>query len=765
MDNMNQKFNGEPHSYTRFNLTQNMEGDNSQVEMKLSSDMDEEVGGNGTAEHLNHNSNRKPYVAQKLGRTPKNLCFMAAATLLIFIIGYLIGYLVHRKKDIAQPTCTNSVIAPAPPFVDERGSAPVLDWDDVKKLLNEKLSTSNFETVFSEFSSSNHQAGSPGDEDLANKVHRKFKEYGMKTWTDEHFVKVQVLQGTNKVTFKGQMMETQGFLSYSASGPVAGGVLYAYFGREGDFSDLRNKNINMSGRVVLVKAGMISFAEKVANAAKVNASAVLIYADPDDYSIGETTALYGHVHMGSGDPYTPGFPSFNHTQFPPVESSGLPKIVAQTITSQMATNIIRQLQGPEAPSRWGSLSRLGSEDDVITVEVNNVLVERKINNVFGVIKGYVDADRYVVIGAQRDAWGAGFAKSTVGTSILMELARSISQMVENDGFKPRRSIVFASWSGGEYGSIGATEWLEGYLSSLSMKAFSYIDLDGAVTGRRAFKVSASPLMYTLIDGALNEVTAPNTAATLFAQYGKNNWESFLLENMKQESAAYPFLAFSGIPSLSFRFSNGNLDYQYFGTNLDTREKLNIATSNEVPQLAQTAAQFAGQIALRLVHDYILRLDVQKYDKIIRTKVAQINRKVADVQRLQPQLWPKALTMQWLMSAYGSYSRASRNLESDKKNSDLEDVEMCRIINDRIMMVERNLLSPYVSPYESPFRHIFLGSGSHTVAALLNHLDALKTQNPEADANQFHNQFALFTWTLQGCANSLAGNIWSLDNEI
>uniref|UniRef100_A0A672YQG5 Transferrin receptor protein 1 n=1 Tax=Sphaeramia orbicularis TaxID=375764 RepID=A0A672YQG5_9TELE len=758
-------FNGEPHSYTRFNLTQNMEGDNSQVEMKLSSDMDEEVGGNGTAEHLNHNSNRKPYVAQKLGRTPKNLCFMAAATLLIFIIGYLIGYLVHRKKDIAQPTCTNSVIAPAPPFVDERGSAPVLDWDDVKKLLNEKLSTSNFETVFSEFSSSNHQAGSPGDEDLANKVHRKFKEYGMKTWTDEHFVKVQVLQGTNKVTFKGQMMETQGFLSYSASGPVAGGVLYAYFGREGDFSDLRNKNINMSGRVVLVKAGMISFAEKVANAAKVNASAVLIYADPDDYSIGETTALYGHVHMGSGDPYTPGFPSFNHTQFPPVESSGLPKIVAQTITSQMATNIIRQLQGPEAPSRWGSLSRLGSEDDVITVEVNNVLVERKINNVFGVIKGYVDADRYVVIGAQRDAWGAGFAKSTVGTSILMELARSISQMVENDGFKPRRSIVFASWSGGEYGSIGATEWLEGYLSSLSMKAFSYIDLDGAVTGRRAFKVSASPLMYTLIDGALNEVTAPNTAATLFAQYGKNNWESFLLENMKQESAAYPFLAFSGIPSLSFRFSNGNLDYQYFGTNLDTREKLNIATSNEVPQLAQTAAQFAGQIALRLVHDYILRLDVQKYDKIIRTKVAQINRKVADVQRLQPQLWPKALTMQWLMSAYGSYSRASRNLESDKRNSDLEDIEMCRIINDRIMMVERNLLSPYVSPYESPFRHIFLGSGSHTVAALLNHLDALKTQNPEADANQFHNQFALFTWTLQGCANSLAGNIWSLDNEI
>lgn len=64
-----------------------MEGDNSHVEMKLSSDMDEEVGGNGVGEHLNHGSARKLYVTQKVGLTPKNLCFMAAAILLIFIIG------------------------------------------------------------------------------------------------------------------------------------------------------------------------------------------------------------------------------------------------------------------------------------------------------------------------------------------------------------------------------------------------------------------------------------------------------------------------------------------------------------------------------------------------------------------------------------------------------------------------------------------------------------------------------------------------------
>lgn len=76
---------------------------------------------------------------------------------------------------------------------------------------------------------------------------------------------------------------------------------------------------------------------------------------------------------------------------------------------------------------------------------------------------------------------------------MVELARAITEMIKNgealccralstdnvcnlkvfrqavydctcfpttDGFRPRRSIVFASWSGGEYGNIGATEWLE-----------------------------------------------------------------------------------------------------------------------------------------------------------------------------------------------------------------------------------------------------------------------------------------------------------------
>lgn len=44
---------------------------------------------------------------------------------------------------------------------------------------------------------------------------------------------------------------------------VQGAVLYAHYGQESDFRLLRDKNINLNGRVMLVRAGRITFAEKV----------------------------------------------------------------------------------------------------------------------------------------------------------------------------------------------------------------------------------------------------------------------------------------------------------------------------------------------------------------------------------------------------------------------------------------------------------------------------------------------------------------------
>lgn len=93
------------------------------------------------------------------------------------------------------------------------------------------------------------------------------------------------------------------------------------------------------------------------------------------------------------------------------------------------------------------------------------------------------------------------------------------------------------------------------------------------------------------------------------------------------------------------------------------------------------------------------------------------------------------------------------------------MEMCRIINNRIMKVEHNFLSPYVSIRDFPFRHIFFGNGWQTATDLENYLQDVRDKKASFDIDQVLNKFALLTWSIQGCANDLAGDIWSLDNEI
>lgn len=70
-----------------------------------------------------------------------------------------------------------------------------------------------------------------------------------------------------------------------------------------------------------------------------------------------------------------------------------------------------------------------------------------------------------------------------------------------------------------------------------------------------------------------------------------------------------------------------------GTKRDTRDNLNMATSNQVPQLAEVVTRFAGNMALRLVHDHLLRVDLVKYDRVIRSSVNQINSKIKEIKRV------------------------------------------------------------------------------------------------------------------------------------
>ncbi|XP_071340776.1 transferrin receptor 1b [Trachinotus anak] len=744
--------------YSRFTLQPAEDGER-HVEVKLSDDATDD------ATEVEGQAGGSPsFRPAPLRQNRRHICCLALGALLIFVTGYLVGFVSHRKPRVepqANPTlevenelkATPAAVAPAPEMQ--------LDWDDITSLLTKKLTSQAFDKTLRDFDLPRHSAGSAEDMNLGNHIFEEFKKLEMDPWTDVHYAQLQMPDSNrpNRVLFESNDFKPVGYLAYSAPGKVQGKLVYGNYGRQEDLDVLQKKNVELKDSVLLLRSGKISFAEQVDNAATKGASAVLIYPDPQDYKYLADTALYGHVHLGSGDPYTPGFPSFNHTQFPPTQSSGLPKIPAQTITANMATTLLQSIDGPESDASSGfkggfsSVSyRLGGSKN-ITVEVNNVLVNREIHNLFGVIKGFTDPDRYVVLGAQRDAWGKGYARAAVGTSILMELAKAVHDMVENDGFRPRRSLVFASWSAGEFGNVGATEWLEGYMSSIDKSVFTYISLDGAVMGRGSFMASASPLLYSLIERTMKGVRNPVGDGSLYDSVGKEKWQANVLRPMTMDDPAYSFLAFSGIPSISFHFISPNTEsYPYYGTNLDNMDHLNYQTSHSTGEMTALAAQFAGQMALRLVHDHLLSLDVSRYSSIITRAVAQVYKHVSQLTQ-SGQL--KDVSPNWLARARSSFHRAAANIDTAIINTDLNDKEACRILNNRIMRVEHSLLSPYVSPMETPFRHLVLGRGSHTLASIAQ----------TTDMEQLHTQLALATWNLQGSANAMVGDIWDIDNEI
>ncbi|XP_059183204.1 transferrin receptor 1b [Centropristis striata] len=741
--------------YSRFTLQPAEDGER-HVEVKLSddaTDTEEQAGGSPS------------FRPAPLRQSHRNLCYLALGTLLIFVTGYLIGYFSRSEAQADKVNC--GTVAPfiKTPLEETPAVAPAtppaeLDWKEVTQLLSQKLTSQGFDKTLRDFDLPRRSAGSDGDKALANRVFEEFKKVEMDPWIDIHHVQLQTPDSKrpNRVTFGSDVFEPTGYLAYSAPATAEGKLVYGNYGRQGDLDVLQKKNIELEGSVLLLRAGKISFAEQVDNAAKKGASAVLIYPDPQDYKYLADTVLYGHVHLGSGDPYTPGFPSFNHTQFAPTQSSGLPKIPAQTITANMASTLLQNIGGPQSDASSGfkgSLSSvsysLGGSRNV-TVEVNNVLVNKEIHNVFGVIKGVIDPDRFVVLGAQRDAWGKGYARATVGTSILIELARAVREMVEKDGFKPRRSLMFASWSAGEYGNVGATEWLEGYMSSIDKRAFTYISLDGAVMGRGSFMASASPLLQRLLENTMKEVKSPLGSDTVYSLEGKRNLAN-ILKPMSMDDPAYPFLAFSGIPSVSFHFISPDTEgYSYYGTNLDNMDHLDYQTNHHTTEMTVAAAQFAGQMALRLVHDHLLSLDVGRYSGLLTMAVVKVFKRINELSK-SGQL--KEVNPNWLNSARGSFIRAANSLKNDIMGTDLDDEEACRILNDRIMRVEHCFLSPYVTPIETPFRHLLLGRGSHTLASLVE----------TTDMKGLRTELALTTWTLQGCANAMVGNIWDIDEEI
>ena len=131
----------------------------------------------------------------------------------------------------------------------------------------------------------------------------------------------------------------------------------------------------------------------------------------------------------------------------------LPAIVSAPLSWHDAQVLLGALGGPEAPAEWrGALPltyRIGGGPAVVRMRVRADDRVRPVWTVTGLIRGVERPDQVVIVGNHRDAWSYGGVDPSSGTAALIELARTLGELVR-DGWRPKRSILFASWDAEEF---------------------------------------------------------------------------------------------------------------------------------------------------------------------------------------------------------------------------------------------------------------------------------------------------------------------------
>ncbi|KAM6496046.1 Zn-dependent exopeptidase [Amanita muscaria] len=319
----------------------------------------------------------------------------------------------------------------------------------------------------------------------------------------------------------------------STDGDVTGQLVYANYGKKEDYDYLDSIGVNLTGKVVLTRYGEIFRGLKIKGAEERGAVGVLIYSDPRDdgfvtSSNGYTSYPHGParnpnaVQRGSvqylskypGDPTTPGYPAYKDAERQ--AASNIPNIPSLPISWSNAQRLLKEIGEIHQLEENGMrlLSGQVSENKVRLVNHVDTKVT-PIWNTMAAIPGHIK-DEVVIIGNHRDAWVMGAADPTSGTVSLHEIIKGFGTLLRT-GWKPLRTVVFASWDGEEYGLIGSTEWGEDFASWIPGHVVTYLNIDVSVSGSR-FNLGGSPSLAHLMRQSALDVPHPTQA-------GKTLWDA------------------------------------------------------------------------------------------------------------------------------------------------------------------------------------------------------------------------------------------------
>lgn len=260
----------------------------------------------------------------------------------------------------------------------------------------------------------------------------------------------------------------------------------------------------------------------------------IIYSDPGDdgyvagdaYPKGAFRPADG-VQRGSvedmtlypGDPLTPDIGSTEDAKRLAIaEAPTVLKIPVLPISYADAQPLLAALGGAVVPSSWrGGLPltyHFGPGPARVHLKIESDWSQKPIYNVIAMIKGKSNPDQWVIRGNHHDGWVFGAWDPLSANVALMAEAKAIGSLIK-EGWRPERTLVYASWDGEEPGLLGSTEWAETHADELKAKAVLYVNSD--TNGRGFLRASGSHAWQTFVDEVAAEIQDPETGTNVLAR--------------------------------------------------------------------------------------------------------------------------------------------------------------------------------------------------------------------------------------------------------
>lgn len=431
-------------------------------------------------------------------------------------------------------------------------TAPAADAKALERAFDAQVGSTDQLAWLKDMSSAPNHVGSPHDRATAEMQLALFKQWG---W-DARIETFQVLYPTpisttlelvapERTTLGGQepavpqdpsSANLQGalppYVAYQGDGDVTAPVVYVNYGMPEDYEALAARGISVKGKIVLARYGGGWRGLKPKLAQEHGAVGCLIYSDPADDGYGERDPYprgggrpEAGVQRGSvqdmtqypGDPLTPGVGATpGAKRLTRATAPTILKIPALPISYGDASKVTARLEGPVIEGRargglalayhWG-----GTDAVKVHLAVQSDWSMKTLYDVIAVMPGKTRPDEWVVRGNHHDGWVFGASDPLTGQVALMSEAKALGALART-GWRPDRTIVYASWDGEEPGLLGSTEWVEAHADELARKAVLYINTDG--NGRGFLGAEGSHDLQHFLNGAARDVVDPQTSVSV-----------------------------------------------------------------------------------------------------------------------------------------------------------------------------------------------------------------------------------------------------------